>query len=55
MYEALLGVLGNREKRPFISGEHGNKGQTLREKKEHKKTNFRFWGNRYPLREPHVW
>ena len=27
--EALPGVLGNRAKRAFISGEHGNKGQIL--------------------------
>ena len=48
--EALPGVLGNRGKRVFISGEQGNKGQILRGTKtilgnrEHKKTNFDFWG-----------
>ena len=29
-YEALPGVLGNRGKGAFISGEQGNKGQILR-------------------------
>ena len=47
--EALPGVLGNRGKRVFISGEQGNKGQILRGNRgtktilgnsEHKKTNF---------------
>ena len=48
--EALQGVLGNRGNKAFISGEQGNKGQILRGTKtilgnrEHKKTNFRFWG-----------
>ena len=42
--EALPGVWGNREKRTFISGEEGNKGQVLRGTKtivgnrEHKKS-----------------
>ena len=53
--EALLGVLGNRGKRVFISGEQGNKGQILRgagEQRQYlgtgniKKTTFRFLGNR---------
>ena len=38
--EALPGVLGNREKRAFISGEHGNKGQILRGTGEQ----IQYWG-----------
>ena len=55
-FEALLGVLGNRGNRVFISGEQGNKGQILRgtgEQRQYrgtgniiKKTNFLFLGNR---------
>ena len=51
-FEALPGVLGKRGNRAVISGEQGNKGQILRGTKtilgnrEHKKTNFRFLGNR---------
>ena len=47
--EALPGVLGNRAKGYLFQG---NKGQILRgtktilENREHKKTNFRFLGNR---------
>ena len=46
---------GEQGKKDFISGEQGNKGQILRGNRgrktilgnrEHKKTNFRFWGNR---------
>ena len=50
--EALPGVLGNRGKRVFISGEQrpnfeGNRGiKTILGNWEHKKTNFRFLGNR---------
>ena len=50
--EALPGVLGNRGKRVFISGEQrpnfeGNRGtKTILGNREHKKTNFRFLGNR---------
>ena len=50
--EALPGVLGNRGKRAFISGEQwpnleGNRGtKTILGNREHKKTNFRFLGNR---------
>ena len=46
------GFWGTGGKRAFISGEQGNKGQILRGTKtilgnrEHKKTNFRFLGNR---------
>ena len=49
--EALPGVLGNRGKRAFISGEQDNKVQMFRGtktiigNKEHKKTIFRFRGN----------
>ena len=48
--EALPGVLGNRGKRVFISGEQrpnfeGNRGiKTILRNWEHKKTNFRFLG-----------
>ena len=38
--EALPGVLGNRGKRVFISGEQGNKGKILRGKGEQKQ----YWG-----------
>ena len=38
--EALPGVLGNRGKRAFISGEQGNKGQILRETGEQRQ----YWG-----------
>ena len=50
--EALPGVLENRGKRVFISGEQrpnfeGNRGtKTILGIREHKKTNFRFLGNR---------
>ena len=52
--EALPGVLGNRGSRAFISGEReqmpnfeGNSGtKTILGNREHKKTNFRFLGNR---------
>ena len=53
--EALPGVLGNRGKGVFISGEQGNKGQnfegnmgtkTILGNREHKITNFGFFGNR---------
>ena len=51
--EALPGVLGNRGKRVFISGEQGNKGQILRgtgEQRQYwgtgniRKQIFDFWG-----------
>ena len=51
--EALPGVLGNRGNRAIISGEHGNKGQLLRETGEQRqywgtgnirKQIFDFWG-----------
>ena len=38
--EALLGVLGNRGIRAFISGEQGNKGQILRGTGEQRQ----YWG-----------
>ena len=38
--EALPGVLGNRGKRVFISGEQGNKGQILRGTGEQRQ----YWG-----------
>ena len=38
--EALLGVLGNRGNKAFISGEQGNKGQILRETEEQRQD----WG-----------
>ena len=38
--EALLGVLGNRGTRAFISGEQGNKGQILRGTGEQRQ----YWG-----------
>ena len=50
--EALPGVLGNRGTSAFISGEQrpnfeGNRGtKTILGNREHKKTNFRFLGNR---------
>ena len=48
IFEALPGFSGNRGKRTFISGEQGNKCQILRRtisgNREHKKTNFQFWG-----------
>ena len=53
--EALPGVLGNRRKRVFISGEQGNKGQILRgtgEQRQYwgtgniRKQFFYFWGTK---------
>ena len=53
IFEALPGVLGNGEKRVFIAGEQGNKGQILRgtgEQKQYRgkgnirKQIFDFWG-----------
>ena len=53
IHEALPGVLGNRGKRVFISGEQGNKGQILRgtgEQRQYwgtgniRKQIFDFWG-----------
>ena len=40
LYEALPGVLENRGKRVFISGEQGNKGQILRGTGEQRQ----YWG-----------
>ena len=53
--ETLPGVLGNKGKRVFISGEQGNKGQILRgtgEQRQYWRTGnirkqiFNFWGTR---------
>ena len=54
MKEALPGVLGNRGKGYLFQGKReqrsnfeGNRGtKTILGNREHKKTNFRFWGNR---------
>ena len=49
----MIGILGNRGNRAFISGEHGNKGQILMGTGEHRqywgtgnirKQIFDFWG-----------